>query len=234
MTFIPWEFLLTVFTHFLLFPTLYWTWKRRRFLWIEFSLFASIFFWSTLYHACQDGAQCLLSLQEHRRIDHFFAQLALPISILYLGCIDVPHIKGFYLVFLLHFNFFLQFVLEVEMKVNAFFLILFTFVSIVQQRFIHWYFWRQRLPPYDIVDAAFGFALGILSLLAFLSPTHGFTQYATLHSLWHGLSFIGSFFILEARNSNRTLFIKRSTWRTWSKFFTRQRNPPPRQFKKIA
>lgn len=94
-----------VASHLFLLPSVAWTWRRRRWLWIEFSVVSSILVWSLAYHTCYETNICVFSRKTHRVSDHFFATLCIPMTIFYLARVDSVRVKGLFIVFVMHVQF---------------------------------------------------------------------------------------------------------------------------------
>jgi len=206
----------TLLTHVALVPALYWTWRRRRKFWLEFAIFASIFFWSFLYHLCYDAGVCLLPHAHHlRTLDYFFAQLAFPIGALFLCCVDIPCIKGLYTALILHVNFLLLYFFG-PIFVNNIILLGTALAVIVAHYLVHRFVWRiDAWPPFDGIDAFVGVWFSLLGVLLFFIDSN--RGYALAHSAWHAFSFSGAYFLFEARCIDRTLCVRRDTWRRWAR-----------------
>jgi hypothetical protein len=205
----------TTLTHLALLPALWWSWCNRRRFWIEFSLVASVFWWSLNYHLCWDAHVCLFEdRQLLRHLDYFFAQLVFPVGLLFLFCIDVPCLKGIYLALMLNVDFVLLHLYGTTF-VNVLVLLASSLLVIAVHWFVHWFVWNvPALPPFDKVDAFFGLWLSMLGVMFFFVDTR--RGYGLAHSWWHTLTFLGCYFLFEARNIDRTLFIRKKTWRRWA------------------
>lgn len=83
-----------VASHALLLPSLFFTLKRFKKLWLEFIIVLQIFFWSLAYHLCYQYEFCFIERRLHQIYDDFFSLLAIPMAVLYILKIDNIIIKG--------------------------------------------------------------------------------------------------------------------------------------------
>lgn len=88
-----------VASHIYLLPSLVFTLKRFKHLWIDFFIVLQILFWSFSYHLCFQFNHCLLNKSEIKLYDAFFSLLAIPLLITYILKIRNTILKGsFYII----------------------------------------------------------------------------------------------------------------------------------------
>ena len=228
---------LLIFSHVALVPSMAWTWRRRRRLWIEFAIHACIFTWSTAYHVCYQVGYCVFDAHTHRATDHYYAKLCAPLVIFYLACIDSVHVKGLFVVAIAQLNVLCSALFgvgaggahgaddEAAEEHKALVANALVFGTCLALSAAYWAVvcirapvCKARLLPWwhsvDWIDAAFGVALCSSAPIFFVvSDSVGDAEYYFAHSLWHALAFAGVYFVFETRNPERTLGVPTRTWK---------------------
>lgn len=210
----PLTILAVVASHVCLLPTLLWTWHRRRLFWLEFVFFASLLAWSTLYHFCYATQVCPMEPRDHRLLDHFFAQMALPVLVFYLACIDRVHVKGILFFVVAQVDLLLLYYCDMD-ETNNYILIGVSVGLAVVHGIYHAIWHEPLLPVFDWLDASVGFTLGLVAIVFYRWNDIDAPNYWFSHGIWHCFSFIGSYFVLEARNPDRVLGLRTRTWKIW-------------------
>ena len=219
-TFIPSFFLIA--SHLFIIPSIWWTWKRRRQLWIEFAILTCIFLWSTSYHVCYQTDVCFFEKILHRESDHYFAQLSVPLTLFYVGCVDKVYIKGLFYILITQIDYILI-ALYGPGTLPKIFMITSTFILVFLYLFIRKCFYGKKMfRHFDITDGLFGILLGIFGTLFFTFDPMSSDNYYVGHSIWHCLSFLGSYFVFESRNPDKMLCIPISTWKYWDGYLRRK------------
>lgn len=213
---------LLICSHFFLLPSLYWTWKRRKRLWIEFSAIVMIFIWSMMYHTCYQTDFCFFTHGYHRTLDHYFAQLSVPIAVFYLGCVDKVHVKGMFYVIVAQVNFIATHYYGVCGKPKMIVLATSTLLAIFYLLARKFFYRKQTFKHFNFIDAGFGVFICFASTFFLKYFDIGNKDYFLMHSVWHFLSFGGSYFILESRNPYKTLGIPIEAWVYWDAYFRRK------------
>lgn len=197
-----WKFYV-VFSHIFLVPSIIFTFRRIEKLWIEFVILLLIFFWSSAYHSCYEYKTCFLEHGQHRTIDHFFAQMSLPLVFLYIFRVDDIHIKGISYVFLTNINFILMQIFGVSSKVK-FVLALLTF-SIGITLFSYKLKLKDiKFGQLRILLFLFSMVLMSFGILFFIKEDMDSKNYLNTHAFWHTLVFLGLYFVFKTRHARET------------------------------
>ncbi len=206
-----------IVSHVFIIPTLIWTWNRKKRLWIEFGIISLIAIWSLSYHICYQTSYCMFEKLDHRTLDHYFAQLCVPITVFYIFCIDKLYVKGLFFIFTTQIDFvFISFFgvhiyPKIALLISCFSLAI---VYIIIRKCVYK---KQIFRHFDLLDATFGVMLCFFGYLLLEKVDINTKHYAFLHSIWHLLSFSGSFFIFESRNPKKVLMLPTETWIYWDK-----------------
>lgn len=207
-----------ILSHIFIIPSILWTWKRKKRLWIEFSILVLIFTWSSCYHICYQTKYCFLQYNLHRQSDHYFAQLSVPLTLFYLGCVDKVYIKGLFFIFITQADFVFSAMYGAGTMLKIAICTVTLFVVSIYLIFRKCVYKKIVFRHFDWIDAILGITLGLLGFLFFeLSPLNSKNYYIG-HSLWHLLSFLGSYFVFESRNPDKMMILPVKTWKQWDKF----------------
>ena len=230
--------ILLICSHVLLVPSIVWTWRRLRQLWIEFAILVCIFAWSTAYHTCYQTGYCLFDAQHHRATDHYHAKLCVPLVVFYLACIDRVYVKGLFVVLVAQLDVLCSVLFPVgaaggsgadasdessgALISNALFIAA-CFALAAAYWLATWRLATVRWHDFDWIDALFGAVLCSSAPIFFLaSDSITDDDYYFAHSLWHALAFAGVYFVFETRNPERTLGVPTTAWVRFHRLLVRR------------
>lgn len=220
-----WKFYV-VFSHVFLIPSIIFTFRRIEKLWIELSIILMIFFWSSAYHSCYEySVTCFLEREKHRLVDHYFAQMSIPLVFLYIFRVDEVHIKGIIYAFIANANFILMQIFGVSSKVK-FVLSVLTF-SIGLTLFSYKLKYKNvKIGQLRLLLFLFALLLISFGLMFFIYEDIDSKTYLNTHAFWHTMIFLGLYFVLKTRHVRksdllRTKHLKNHKITIWSFLFGR-------------
>lgn len=157
---------------------------------------------SIVHHLCLIG-YCAFSADVCRKGDFFFAQLLIPVTMLYIIKFheDYAPLER-WLIFLFGAALFV-----VEVKFNEPFVIqLVIALASLLMIFAYWIYYaielgKCRLPSYDWHAFSYGIGFSTLACALFATQSRWHAGYPWVHAAWHSCAAIGQYWILSIRDA---------------------------------
>lgn len=179
-------------------------------------LYFLMIFASSFHHACIGGINCVLPAEISRKTDFFFAQLLIPVTVLYLieFSIEYAYLERYliwgFMVLLYAVEIFSNepflvqcIVVGVSLGILLLYWLLFVVNEILEaEKYgpVDDYSKVVRLPDYgDWSELSSGLCLSVLAVGLFGTQARWPGGYDYIHSLWHTLAAFGQYWILCAR-----------------------------------
>lgn len=169
--------------------------KYRR--WTRAAIYFSIVFVSGMYHTCRSySGLCIFNFKVHYDLDLFFAQLCIPLAVLYL--IDFPIWYQWVERWLLFVFAFVIFVLQMFtggalqvqlVLIGGSFIVLGAWLLLFKNKNLN----------YDWVMLERGIILTAMSTSLFTIQDRYMQGFWAVHSLWHVLAAFGQYYILAVK-----------------------------------
>lgn len=169
--------------------------KYRR--WTRAAIYFSIVFVSGMYHTCRSYSDlCIFNFKVHYDLDLFFAQLCIPLAVLYL--IDFPIWYQWVERWLLFVFAFIIFVLQMFtggalqvqlVLIGGSFIVLGAWLLLFKNKNLN----------YDWVMLERGIILTAMSTSLFTIQDRYMQGFWAVHSLWHVLAAFGQYYILAVK-----------------------------------
>ena len=165
--------------------------------WTRAAIYFFIVFISGAYHTCRSySGLCIFSFKLHYDMDLFFAQLTIPLAVLYL--IDFPIWYQWIERWLIMAFAFVVFVLQVctgGALVVQMALIGISFALV----FFYWVLYKDKTIKYDWVMLERGIVLTVMSTSLFTVQDRYMQGFWAVHSIWHVLAAFGQYYILAIK-----------------------------------
>ena len=165
--------------------------------WTRAAIYFSIVFVSGMYHTCRSYSNlCIFDFRLHYDMDLFFAQLCIPLALLYL--INFPPLYRWVERWLILAFAFLIFVLQVftgGALIVQLILISFSFLVVIGWLLL----FKNKTLNYDWVMLERGIILTAMSTTLFTVQDRYMDGFWAVHSLWHMLAAFGQYYILAIK-----------------------------------